>query len=103
MGRVIGAVLITAVIALAAGWLLWGRIAAQADADRAATQAQIAQLEQQRIQLQAQNDQLRTELNKVQAEEERLSTVNNELAEALEKARLTGKIPPPNALPYPPK
>lgn len=103
MGRIIGAVLITAIVALAGGWLLWNRIASQADADRAAAQAQIAQLEQQRIQMQTQNDQLQAELKKVQSEEERLSTVNNELAEALEKARLTGKIPPPNALPYPPK
>ncbi len=103
MGRIIAAVLLTALIALAAGWFLWNRITAQAAADHAAAQAQIAQLEQQRAQLQGQNDQLQAQLKKVQAEEERLSTVNNELSEALEKARLTGKIPPPSALPYPPK
>ena len=103
MGRVAVTALLPAIVAIAIGWLVWSRMAARADAARAADQSEIAALMEQRMQLQAQNEQLQSELKKVQAEEERLSSINNELAEALEKARLTGKIPPPSALPYPPK
>jgi hypothetical protein len=46
---------------------------------------------------------MKDQLVKVQAEEERLAAANEDLAKTLQQARLTGKIPPPSAMPFPPK
>ncbi|MGA2409511.1 MAG: hypothetical protein ABSG46_03855 [Candidatus Binataceae bacterium] len=101
--RIVITALVVVAVAAGAGYFAWKHIQAQNAAERADLQSQIAQLESERAQLQAEDDRTKAELAKVQAEEERLAAANEEFAKALQQARLTGKIPPPNALPYPPK
>jgi len=101
--RIIITALIVAAIAIGVGYFAWDHIQAQNAAERAGLRDQITQLESERAQLQAEDDRTKAQFAKVQAEEERLAAANEEFAKALEKARLTGKIPPPSTLPYPPK
>ena len=101
MGRLIVGILIGVLIALAVGYF----VTAHYRAADAASQNRIADLEDQLAHLQAQNQTAAAELAKVQHEEERLAAANEQLSLELQKARLTGKVPPapPGGLPYPPK
>ncbi|HEX4209573.1 MAG TPA: hypothetical protein VHY56_04205 [Candidatus Binataceae bacterium] len=101
--RIVITALVVALILLGAGYFAWNHIQAQQAAERADLQKQIAQLEAERDQLKAEDDRTKAAMDKVQAEEERLATVNEELTKTLQQAQLTGKIPPPNSLPFPPK
>ena len=101
--RIVVTALIVALILIGAGYFFWNHIQAQQAAERSELQKQIDQLEAERDQLKAENDRTKAALNKVQSEEERLATVNEELTKAIQQAQLTGKIPPPSSLPFPPK
>lgn len=101
--RIVVTALIVALIFIGAGYFAWRHIEAEQAAERADLQKQIAQLEDERDQLKADDDQTKAALNKVQAEEERIAAVNEELTKTLQQAQLTGKIPPPSSLPFPPK
>ena len=95
--------LIVAVLFIGAGFYAWRHIEADQAAERADLQKQIAELESERDQLKADDDRTKAALDKVQAEEERMAAVNEELTKTLQQAQLTGKIPPPSSLPFPPK
>lgn len=101
MGRVLLGALAVLVIALVAGYVLTARYARE----RAVDQQKISELQQENGKLRDENAQLAADLAKVQREQERLKAANDRLSEAIESARLTGKIPPlpGSALPYPPK
>jgi len=101
--RIVVTALIVTLIFAGAGYFAWDHIETQQAAERADRQKQIDELEAERDRLKAEDDHTKAALEKVQAEEERLAAVNEELAKTLQQAQLTGKIPPPNALPFPPK
>lgn len=101
--RIVVTALIVALIFIGAGYFVWRNIQTQQAAERADLQKQIAELEGERDQLKADDDRTKAALDKVQAEEERIATVNEELTKTLQQAQLTGKIPPPSSLPFPPK
>jgi uncharacterized protein HemX len=101
--RIVITALIVALIFIGAGYFFWRHIQADQAAERADLQKQIAQLEGERDQLKADDDRTKAALDKVQAEEERIAAVNEELTKTLQQAQLTGKIPPPGSLPFPPK
>jgi uncharacterized protein HemX len=101
--RIVVTALIVALIFIGAGYLAWRHIQTQQAAERADLQTQIGQLEAERDQLKADDDRTKAAMDKVQQEEERLATVNEELTKTLQQAQLTGKIPPPSSLPFPPK
>jgi uncharacterized protein HemX len=101
--RIVLTALIAAVIFIGAGFFAWRHIEAEQAAERADLQKQIAELEGERDQLRAEDDRTKVALDKVQAEEERMAAVNEELTKTLQQAQLTGKIPPPSSLPFPPK
>jgi uncharacterized protein HemX len=101
--RIVVTALIVALIFVGVGYFAWNHIQTQQAAERADLQKQIDQLEAERDRLKAEDDRTKAGLEKVQAEEERLAAVNEELTKTLQQAQLTGKIPPPNSLPFPPK
>jgi septal ring factor EnvC (AmiA/AmiB activator) len=101
--RIVLAALIVALIFIGAGYLAWRHIQAEQAAERADLQKQIGELERERDQFKADDDKTKAALDKVQAEEERMAVVNEELTKTLQQAQLTGKIPPPSSLPFPPK
>ena len=94
--------LLAALIAILIGWRWYGQERAIQDSQA----AQISDLGAQLGKLTSDNARLNAELSKVQDEETRLTRDNDALRETIEKARLTGKVPPKaeaNSLPYPPK
>jgi len=101
--RIVITALIVALIFIGAGFFVWNEIETQQAAERANLQKQIDQLQAERDQLKAEDDRTKAALDKVQAEEDRLATVNEELTKTIQQAQLTGKIPPPSSLPFPPK
>jgi hypothetical protein len=101
--RIVITALVVALLFIGAGYFIWHRIEAQEAADRANLEKQVADLQAERDQLEADDARTKDELAKVQAEEERLAAANEDLAKTLQQARLTGKIPPPSAMPFPPK
>jgi uncharacterized protein HemX len=101
--RIAVTALIVALLFIGGGYFAWRQIQAQQAAERADLHKQIAELKTERDQLKADDDRTKAALEKVQAEEERLATVNQELTKTLQQAQLTGKIPPPSSLPFPPK
>jgi septal ring factor EnvC (AmiA/AmiB activator) len=101
--RIVITALIVALIFIGAGYFAWNRIETQNAADRASLEKQLADLQAERDQLKADDERTKDDLAKVQGEEERLAAVNEELAKALQQAQLTGKIPSPSSLPFPPK
>jgi uncharacterized protein HemX len=101
--RIVLTALIVALILIGAGYFAWRHIQAEQAAERADLQNQIGELEGERDQLKADDERTKAALDKVQAEEERMAAVNEELTKTLQQAQLTGKIPPPNSLPFPPK
>lgn len=90
--------LIVAIIAGVLGYMWFS----QQKIVQAHNQKQIAQLNEQVEKLQSENALLKTALAKVEAEENRLAAQNDMLTKALEKARITGKVPS-EVMPYPPK
>jgi len=101
--RIVATALIVALILIGGGYFVWRNIEAQQAAERTGLEKQIADLQAERDQLKAENDRTKAEMGKVQAEEERMAAVNEELSKTLQQAQLTGKIPPPSSLPFPPK
>jgi hypothetical protein len=101
--RIVITALIVALLFIGAGYYAWNRIEAQNAADRATLEKQMADLQAERDQLKTDDQRARDELAKVQTEEERLDAANQDLAKTLQQARLTGKIPPPSTMPFPPK
>ena len=101
--RIVITAVVVALIFIGAGYFAWYRIEALNAADRASLQKQLADLQAERDQLKADDARTKDELAKVQAEEEQLAAANEDLAKTLQQARLTGKIPPPSAMPFPPK
>lgn len=101
--RIVITALIVALLFAGAGYFVWNRIETQNAADRAALEKRMADLQAERDQLKADDARTKDELGKVQAEEDRLAAANEDLAKTLQQARLTGKIPPPSAMPFPPK
>jgi septal ring factor EnvC (AmiA/AmiB activator) len=101
--RIVITALVVALVLLGAGYFAWYRIQALDAVDRANLEKQLAELQTERDQLKADDARSKDELAKVQAEEERLAAANEDLAKTLQQARLTGKIPPPSAMPFPPK
>jgi septal ring factor EnvC (AmiA/AmiB activator) len=101
--RIVLTALIVAFIFIGAGYFAWRHLQAEQAAERAELQKQISDLEAERDQLKADDDRTKAAMNKVQAEEERMAAVNEELTKTLQRAQLTGKIPPPSSLPFPPK
>ena len=101
--RIVITALVVALLFIGAGYYGWNRIETQNAAERANLEKQLADVQAERDQLKADDTRTKDELAKVQAEEERLAAANEDLAKTLQQARLTGKIPPPNALPFPPK
>ena len=101
--RIVVTVLIVALIFIGAGYFAWRHIQTEQAIERADLQKQIAELEGERDQLKGANDRTKAALDKVQAEEDRMAAVNEELTKTLQQAQLTGKIPPPSSLPFPPK
>jgi len=93
---------LVALIAILIGWRWYGQ--ERAIQDRQA--AQISDLGAQVAKLISDNGRLNAELSKVQEEETRLTRDNDALRETIEKAKLTGKVPPQDEehlLPFPPK
>jgi outer membrane murein-binding lipoprotein Lpp len=101
--RIVITAVIVALLFIGAGYFAWNRIQTQNATERQSLQKQIDQLQAERDQLKADDERTKNELAKVQAEEERLAAANEDLAKTLQQARLTGKIPPPSAMPFPPK
>lgn len=101
--RIVVTALLVALVFAGAGYFAWNHIETQQATERADLQKQIDELEAERDRLKAEDDRAKAGLEKVQGEEERLAAVNEELTKTLQQAQLTGKIPPPSALPFPPK
>ncbi len=94
--------LLVALIAILIGWRWYGQERAIQDSQA----GQISDLGAQLGKLTSDNARLNAELSKVQEEETRLTRDNDALRETIEKAKLTGKVPPKeegNLLPFPPK
>jgi peptidoglycan hydrolase CwlO-like protein len=101
--RIVITALLVSMLFISAGYFAWYRLEALNASDRANQEKQLTDLQAERYHLKAENERMKDQLAKVQAEEERLAAANEDMAKTLQHARLTGKIPPPSAMPFPPK